>query len=158
MIDRDHALALTRQAKLLKLSRGSLYYQARPVPAADLAIMRRIDELHLDYPFAGSRMLRDLLRGEGVEIGREHVATMMKRMGIEAIYRRPNTSKPAPGHKIYPYLLRSAAFCGGRAAEPGLGDGHHLHPHGARLRLSRCRRRLVQPQGHVVACFDHDGG
>lgn len=109
MIDRDHALALTRQAKLLKLSRGSLYYQARPVPAADLAIMRRIDELHLDYPFAGSRMLRDLLRGEGVTIGREHVATMMKRMGIEAIYRRPNTSKPAPGHKIYPYLLRSVA-------------------------------------------------
>jgi putative transposase len=109
MIDRDHALALTRQAKLLKLSRGSLYYQARAVPAADLAIMRRIDELHLDYPFAGSRMLRDLLRGEGVEIGREHVATMMKRMGIEAIYRRPNTSKPAPGHKIYPYLLRSVA-------------------------------------------------
>jgi putative transposase len=102
-------LALTRQAKLLKLSRGSLYYQARAVPAADLAIMRRIDELHLDYPFAGSRMLRDLLRGEGVEIGREHVATMMKRMGIEAIYRRPNTSKPAPGHKIYPYLLRSVA-------------------------------------------------
>ena len=109
MIDRDHVLPLTRQAKLLKVSRGSLYYQARPVPAVDLAIMRRIDELHLDYPFAGSRMLRDLLRGEGVEIGREHVATMMKRMGIEAIYRRPNTSKPAPGHKIYPYLLRSVA-------------------------------------------------
>ena len=109
MIDRDHVLPLTRQAKLLKVSRGSLYYQARPAPAADLAIMRRIDELHLDYPFAGSRMLRDLLRGEGIEIGREHVATMMKRMGIEAIYRRPNTSKPAPGHKIYPYLLRSVA-------------------------------------------------
>jgi putative transposase len=109
MIDRDHVLPLTRQAKLLKVSRGSLYYQARPVPAVDLAIMRRIDELHLDYPFAGSRMLRDLLRGEGVTIGREHVATMMKRMGIEAIYRRPNTSKPAPGHKIYPYLLRSVA-------------------------------------------------
>ena len=109
MIDRDHVLPLTRQAKLLKVSRGSLYYQARPVPAVDLAIMRRIDELHLDYPFAGSRMLRDLLRGEGFTIGREHVATMMKRMGIEAIYRRPNTSKPAPGHKIYPYLLRSVA-------------------------------------------------
>ena len=68
--------------------------------------MRRIDELHLDYPFAGSRMLRDLLRGEGVAIGRGRVATMMKRMAIEALYRRPNTSKPAPGHKIYPYLLR----------------------------------------------------
>jgi putative transposase len=68
--------------------------------------MRRIDELHLDYPFAGSRMLRDLLRGEGVAVGRQHVITLMRRMGIEAIYRRPNTSKPAPGHKIYPYLLR----------------------------------------------------
>ena len=68
--------------------------------------MRRMDELHLDFPFAGSRMLRDLLNAEGVAIGRRHVATLMKRMGIEAVYRRPNTSKPAPGHKIYPYLLR----------------------------------------------------
>ena len=76
---------------------------------ADLAIMRRIDELHLLYPFAGSRMLRDLLRQEGVSVGRLHVATLMKRMRIEAIYRRPNTSKPAPGHKIYPYLLRKLA-------------------------------------------------
>jgi putative transposase len=106
MIDRSHDLPVTRQAQVLKLSRSSIYYQARPVSAADLAIMRRIDELHLDYPFAGSRMLRDLLRGEGVAIGRAHVITLMKRMGIEAIYRRPNTSKPAPGHKIHPYLLR----------------------------------------------------
>ncbi len=106
MIDRGHELPLARQADLLGLSRSSLYYEARPVPAAELAIMRRIDALHMDYPFAGSRMLRDLLRGEGVEIGREHVATMMRRMGIEALYRRPNTSKSAPGHKIYPYLLR----------------------------------------------------
>jgi putative transposase len=110
MIDRDHELPVTRQAALLKLSRSSLYYRARPVVPADLAVMRRIDELHLDYPFAGSRMLRDLLRGEGVAIGRQRVATMMKRMGIEAIYRRPNTSKPAPGHKIYPYLLRGLAI------------------------------------------------
>src|SRR6266853_4153469 len=106
MIDRSHALPLTRQAQVLKLSRSSLYYRPRPVAPADLVIMRRIDELHLDYPFAGSRMLRDLLRGEGVEIGRGRVITMMKRMGIEAIYRRPNTSKAAPGNKIYPYLLR----------------------------------------------------
>jgi putative transposase len=106
MIDRSHDLPLTRQAKVLKLSRSSLYYQPRPVSPSDLAIMRRIDELHLEYPFAGSRMLRDLLRNEGVEIGRQHVITMMRRMGIEAIYRRPNTSKPAPGNKIYPYLLR----------------------------------------------------
>ena len=72
--------------------------------------MRRIDELHLDYPFAGSRMLRDLLCGEGVVIGRELVATLMPRMGIEAIYRKPNTSKAALGHKIYPYLLRGLAI------------------------------------------------
>ena len=99
-------MPLRRQAEVLRLSRSSLYYEPRPVPAADLAIMRRIDELHLDYPFAGSRMLRDLLRGEGVAIGRERVASMMRRMRIEALYRRPNTSKPAAGHKIYPYLLR----------------------------------------------------
>ena len=109
MIDRGHELPLGRQAALLKLGRGSLPYAPRPVPAADLAIMRRIDALHLDHPFAGSRMLRDLLRGEGVAIGRERVATMMRRMNIRALYRRPNTSKPAPGHKIYPYLLRGLA-------------------------------------------------
>ena len=106
MIDREHELPLVRQAALLKLSRGGLYYKNRPVTAAALGIMRRIDELHLEYPFAGSRMLRDLLRGEGVGIGRERVARMMRRMGVVAIYRRPNTSKPGPGHKIYPYLLR----------------------------------------------------
>ena len=106
MIDRGHELPLTRQAALLKLSRGSLYYTARPVTPADLTVMRRIDELHLDDPFAGSRMLRDLLRGEGVVIGRDRVVSMMRRMRIETIYCRPNTSKPNAGHKIYPYLLR----------------------------------------------------
>jgi putative transposase len=106
MIDREHELPLARQAELLKLSRGSLYYKGRSVSPANLAIMCRIDQLHLDYPFAGSRMLRDLLRGEGVVIGRDRVVTMMRRMGIVALYRRPNTSKPCPGHKIYPYLLR----------------------------------------------------
>jgi putative transposase len=92
------------------ISRSSVYYQPRPVSPADLAVMRRIDELHLDYPFAGSRMLRDLLRGEAIAIGRQRVATMMKRMGIAALYRCPNTSKPAPGHKVYPYLLRGLAI------------------------------------------------
>ena len=106
MIDREHDLPLVRQAELLELSRSSIYYEPRPVPPAELAIMRQIDELHLNYPFAGSRMLRDLLRADGVAIGRERVATLMCRMRIEAIYRRPNTSKPAAGHKIYPYLLR----------------------------------------------------
>ena len=106
MIDRTHGLPVARQAKVLNLSRGSVYYNPRPMSAATLAIMRRIDELHLNYPFAGSRMLRDFLNREGVGIGRQRVASLMKRMGVEALYRRPNTSKPAPGHKIYPYLLR----------------------------------------------------
>jgi putative transposase len=109
MIDRSHELSVKRQAWLLQLSRSGIYYRPRPVSPSDLAIMRRIDELHLDYPFAGSRMLRDLLNGEGIAIGRDHVTTLMRRMGIEAIYRRPNTSKPERGHKIYPYLLRNLA-------------------------------------------------
>jgi putative transposase len=107
MIDRRHDLSISRQAKVLGISRGSIYYLPRPVSAVDLAVMRRIDELHLDYPFAGSRMLQGLLRAEGHSVGRRHVATLMRKMGIEALYRRPNTSKPAPGHKIYPYLLRN---------------------------------------------------
>ena len=110
MIDRGHQLPLSRQAEILGISRGSLYYDPCPVSAADLSIMRRIDELHLDHPFAGSRMLRDLLRGEGIAIGRERVTTMMRRMGIEAIYRRPHTSKPADGHKVFPYLLRDVTI------------------------------------------------
>src|SRR5262245_62397242 len=106
MIDREHDLPIVRQAEALNISRGSVYYLPRPVPDADLAIMRRLDRLHLEYPFAGSRMLRGLLVAEGCKIGRRHVKTLMKRMGIEALYRRPRTTKPEPGHKIYPYLLR----------------------------------------------------
>ena len=106
MIDREHDLSVVRQAEVLKLARSTVYYEPRSVSAEDLVLMRRLDELHLDYPFAGSRMLRSLLRREGVQVGRRHVGTLMRRMGIEAVYRRPNTSKPAPGHKIYPYLLR----------------------------------------------------
>ena len=110
MIDREHDLPVTRQAKVLGLARSSVYYRLRPVSAADLALMRRLDQLHLDFPFAGSRMLRDLLRQDGTAIGRERVRTLMRRMGIEALYRRPNTSKPAPGHMIFPYLLRGLAI------------------------------------------------
>src|ERR1700746_1164145 len=106
MIDRNHRLALTKQSALLGISRGSVYYEPAPVSDADLALMRRLDELHLEFPFAGARMLRGPLAAEGSKIGRRHVTTLMRRMGIEAIYRRPNTSKPAPGHRLYPYLLR----------------------------------------------------
>src|SRR3954471_1896442 len=106
MIDRDHDLPIIKQAKALGISRGGVYYRPRPVSAGALAVMRRMDELHLEFPFAGSRMLRDLLNKEGVEIGRRRVATLMKRMAVEALYRKPDTSKPAPGHKIHPCLLR----------------------------------------------------
>ena len=93
MINAEHELSLTRQAELLDLSRASLYYRPVPVSEADLRLMRRIDELHLDLPFAGSRMLRDLLNAEGIEVGRTHVATLMRKMDITAIYRRKNTSR-----------------------------------------------------------------
>ena len=106
MIDRDHALGVTKQAELVGISRSTVYYLPRAVPAADLALMRRIDELHLEFPFAGSRMLRRLLAADGNKVGRRHVKTLMSRMGIEALYRRPRTTKPEPGHKIFPYLLR----------------------------------------------------
>lgn len=110
MIDRSHKLSVSRQARILGISRGSIYYLPQPASVVDLALMRRIDELHLDYPFAGSRMLQGLLIAEGHDVGRLHVRTLMRKMGIEAIYRRPNTSKPAPGHKVYPYLLRNLAI------------------------------------------------
>jgi putative transposase len=106
MIMREHELSITKQAKALRISRGSVYYLPRPVSATDLEIMRLLDRLHLDFPFAGSRMLQGLLAAEGCKVGRRHVKTLMKRMGIEALYRRPRTTKPEPGHKIYPYLLR----------------------------------------------------
>ena len=106
MIDRKHDLSITKQAEALNISRGSVYYLPRPVSASDLEVMRRLDRLHLQFPFAGSRMLRGLLAAEGCKIGRRHVKTLMKRMGIEALDRRPRTTKPEPGHKIYPYLLR----------------------------------------------------
>ena len=104
MIDREHDLPITKQAEVLRISRGSVYYLPRPVPEVDLAIMRQLDRLHLEFPFAGSRMLQGLLAAEGCKIGRRHVKTLMRRMGIEALY--PRTTKPEPGHKIYPYLLR----------------------------------------------------
>jgi putative transposase len=110
MIDRDHALPITRQAQLLGMSRGAVYYLPRPPSAADLALMRRIDELHLDYPFMGARQLRRQLQREGVQVGRRHIGTLMQRMGIQALAPQPGTSKRAPGHKIYPYLLRKLAI------------------------------------------------
>ena len=110
MIDRTDPLPVKRQAEALGLSRSTVYYQPRPVSESDLALMRRIDELHLEYPFAGARMLRDFLTREGLRIGRKHVSTLMRRMGIEALYRKPNTSKRHPAHAVHPYLLRGLSI------------------------------------------------
>jgi putative transposase len=110
MIDRTHALPITRQAQIVNISRGSVYYESQPVSDGDLKLMRRIDELHLELPFAGARMLRDLLRAEGFAVGRKHMTTLMRRMGITALYRKPNTSRRAPGQTIYPYLLRTLSI------------------------------------------------
>jgi putative transposase len=110
MIDHDHELSITRQARLLNISRGTVYYLPQPVSPADLALMRRIDELHLEHPFMGARMLRDQLKRQGFAVGRRHVRTLMLRMGIDALAPQPGTSQAAPGHKIYPYLLRKLAI------------------------------------------------
>nr|WP_097190094.1 IS3 family transposase [Caballeronia arationis] len=106
MIDRAHALPVSRQVQLVGIARSSAYYQPRPVSETDLKLMRRLDELHLEFPFAGARMLVRLLKREGVQVGRKHVGTLMKRIGIEALYCKPNTSRRHAKHKIWPYLLR----------------------------------------------------
>jgi putative transposase len=106
MINPEHKLPLTKQAQALGISRGSIYYLPRPVSDRDQALMKRIDKLHLESPFAGARMLRDMLRREGFKAGRTHVRTLMQKMGIEALYCKPRTTQRHPGHRIYPYLLR----------------------------------------------------
>ena len=169
MIDRIHDLPIARHAKVLNISRGSVYDKPRPTSAEDLALMRRIDELQLEYPFAGSRMLLDLRNREGLPAGRRHIATLMKRMGIEAIYRRPNKSKPAPENKICPYLLgglkvespnqlgrRASVLCpcpalrGGhrrwhrpRQSPPPRRCGHYLQWGPQRRRRHRAHRRRL---------------
>jgi putative transposase len=110
MIDRQHALPVTQQCQILAIARSSVYYVPQPVAAADVALMRHLDALHLQHPFVGSRMLRDLLRLAGVAVGRKHVATLMRRMRIAALYQRPRTTEPHPGHAVFPYLLRDRAI------------------------------------------------
>ena len=157
MIDRGHDLPIRRQAALVNISRGSAYYTAKPVSDEDLKLMRRVDELHLELPFAGARMLRDLLRGQGIAVGRKHMTTLMRRMAITALYRKPNTSKKAPGRTIYPHLLRTLPVTRCHPVPSGLGDGHQLHPNGPGLRLPGCGDRLVQPSGAGLAGVDLDG-
>jgi putative transposase len=106
-IERDHPhLSLTRQCQLVSISRSSFYYQPREEPALNRALRRRIDELYLESPFFGSRQMTYRLRREGFPIGRKRVRRLMRTMGLTAVYARPRTSQPEPGHRIYPYQLR----------------------------------------------------
>ena len=110
MIDRTHLLSVTKQAKALGISRGCVYYRPKPLSEREQTLMNRIDRLHGELPFAGTRMFRALSRPEGVPVGRKHVATVMRRMGPEALYRKPRTTQRHPEHKVYPYLLRNLAI------------------------------------------------
>jgi len=106
MIDRAHPLPVKRQASLLDLSRSTVYYEPAPTSETDLAIMAAMDEIHMKLPFFGIRRIRGELLGRGFEVGRQHVATLMRTMGMEALQPKRRLSAPHPGHKIYPYLLR----------------------------------------------------
>jgi putative transposase len=106
MIDANHDLPVTAQAQLLDISRSTVYYVGQRMPDADFELMKLIDRLHLEYPFAGARMMRDMLRLKGFKIGRRHAGTLMRLMGLEALYRKKSTSKKNPEHKVFPYLLR----------------------------------------------------
>ena len=158
MIDRGHRLSLVRQVELLRLSRSSLYYEPRAVPAADLATMRRIDALHLDHPFAGSRMYKTARsvarRGcrDWPGAGRHDDAAHGDR---GAVSPPQHVQAGAGATRLDPYLLRGMAV---ERPNQGLGDGYYLHPHGTRLRLSGRRGGLVQPAGSGLARVDHDGG
>ena len=154
MIDPTHELPIVRQAQLLDLSRSSVYYLPQATPEAELALMRRIDELHLEHPFAGARMLRDLLRREGHPIGRKHVATLMRRMGIEALYQKANTSRR---HRGASGLSVSAARADHRHAESGVGDGHDVHSDAPRLRVPDRGARLGDPPRPGVAAVEQPG-
>ena len=148
MIDSTTVLSISRQANVPGISRGSVCCKPRPMPDVDLKLMHRIDKLLMEFPFAGSRMLQGLLVQEGFKVGRLHVATVINRMGVAALHRGPNTSKPAPGHKIYPYLARTLIITRPNqvwAMDIILSSGKQStglfsdppHPNGVRVRLSR---------------------
>jgi putative transposase len=124
MIKREHALPLSQQCRLLNLSRSSLYYDAVAPGVRDLELMRLIDEIHLKWPFYGSRRIRDELKDLGHDVGRGHVGTLMRKMGLEAIYCKPRTTKPQPGNKTYPYLVRNMEIL--RANHVWAGDITYL--------------------------------
>ena len=150
----DPAVPVVAQCRLLKVSRSTLYYQPVPVSADDLTVMRPMDELYVASPFYGSRRMVAILRRDGVVINRKRVRRLMRLMGLEAIYQKPDTSKAHPAHKVYPL---SVAGVGHRPGEPGVVRGHHIYPNGERVRLSCGGDGLVQPPGSALAGLYRDG-
>ena len=110
MIQADHPLAVTRRCALLDVARSTVYYRPTGISAEDLALMRRLDEIHLERPFYGSRRLRDELETQGHPVNRKRVQRLVRQMGLCALYPKPRTSQPAVGHTVYPYLLRSLSI------------------------------------------------
>ena len=156
MIDREERkLSLVRQCALLGISRSSLYYLPTEAGAEDMELMALIDQQYLKTPFYGSRRMTAWLRNHGHQVNRKRVRRLKQLIGLEAIYRRPNTSKPNPGHKVYPYLLRGA---GDQPGQPGVGHRHHLHTHGSGFSLLGGHHGLAQPLRAGLAAVQHPGG
>ncbi|MFK4531942.1 transposase InsO family protein [Bradyrhizobium ottawaense] len=155
MLDRaDMALSIRRQCRLLGIARSGVYRPPRPANDNDLALMRRLDELFTAWPFLGSRRMTAMLKAEGLRVNRKRVPRLMRKMGIAALGPRPNTTRPAPGHKIYPYLLRSMTI--DRPNQVWAADITY-RAHRPRPSLSRCHHRLGEPCGSGVAVNEHDG-
>src|SRR6476619_5516984 len=155
MLDRaDKALSIRRQCMLLGIARSGVYRPPRPANDNDLALMRRIDELFTAWPFLGSRRMTAMLKAEGLQVNRKRVQRLMRKMGIAALGPKPNTTKPAPGHKIYPYLLRNMMI--DRPNQVWAADITY-RANRSRLSLSRRHHRLGAPCGSGVAFVEHDG-
>ena len=144
-MDRRHpTLSTLRQCSLLAISRSSLYYRPRGVSQEGLALMKRIDRQYLATPFYGSRGMKVWLNRDGHRVNRKRARRLMRTMGLTAVYRRPRTSWPAPGHKVYPYLLRVLEVTRPNSFRGRMGGGHHLYPHGQRIPLLSGHHGLVQ--------------
>ena len=155
MTDRAHPqVSLSRQCDLLDISRASVYYRPVPTRAADLELMALMDRQYLKTPFYGSRRMKAWLRLQGHLVSRNRVRRLMRLMGLEAIYRRPNTSKPAPWAQSLPVPAEGS---GGHSGQPSLGRGHHLHPHGSRVPLPGGHHGLVQPVCAGLEALQHYG-
>ena len=152
MIQADPPLTVTRRCELLDVARSTVYYHPTGIPSEGLALMRLLDEIHLEHPFYGSRRLRDELETQGHPVNRKRVQRLMRQMGLSALYPKPRTSQPGAGHKVYPYLLKGPVH---RAAESGVGERYLLHPNGARVHVSGGHPGLVLAPGPGLACVKH---